>query len=98
MPTVTSGSIPHAAQTPLKGRSDNGLDSLVVNVSVSVGVQGGVPGTRIVFSTRAASAAIVRPLWDPESGQSLSKTSVTPSPIRYDPVSSSTLPLLPPNR
>src|SRR6185503_15621125 len=82
-PEETLVSTPHAAQTELYvSRPSDAADSLTVAVSVSVCVHGGTPGTRIVFRTSAESALVAMPLFDPESGQPESKTSVTPSPIR----------------
>src|SRR5687768_9880419 len=86
MPTVTLGSIAHAAQTALYGRSTSGLDWFKASVSAgSEGVHGDGgfgPTTRMVLSTSAPLRPIATPWFGPDAGQSSSNTSVTPSPIR----------------
>ena len=80
---MTAVSTPHAAQTALYcSNPSEGADSLTVDPSVWLGVHGGAPGTRIVFSTSAESELVAIPWFEPESGQFGSKTSVTPSPMR----------------
>src|SRR5438093_12424137 len=91
MPGAAVWSIAHAAESELDTSGARGADAWVLVVAGDAGsVHGGDPTALMVFRTSAPLAPMATPWWDPEAGQSWSKTSVTPSPMRYEPSPTST--------